>query len=293
MAHPAATPDAEPQAPAHRCVACDAEVPGTFCGACGEKRADLRDLRLRTFLRDALESLTDADARAYRTFRVFFTRPGQLTADYVTGRRRMWLSPLQLFLAVNLVFFLVASLLPVRTFTTSLYAHTEMQWYSGMARQMLWTRVLAAEEFDMHGYQQRFDAASEQYAKSLVIVLVPLLAGFLALVRARRREPFTQHLVFTLHTVAWLLVVLMGVGALRRLGGLVFSPGAVQPYFTEETFAVLVLLGLGAFLHPALRRVYGTGRAASAAIALGVFVVLIPAISVYRLILFLAVYHTI
>ena len=57
-------------------------------------------------------------------------------------------------------------------------------------------------------------------AKSLVILMVPVFAGFLALLFVRRRKPFMAHVVFSLHFYAFLMLLFslaLVAAALQRL----------------------------------------------------------------------------
>jgi hypothetical protein len=88
------------------CVTCGAELRGAYCHACGEKVLGPEDLRVTTFLRRAMAAAFDADSRLWRTCRLLLARPGELTAEFVRGRREPYVHPLQLFLLANLVLFL-------------------------------------------------------------------------------------------------------------------------------------------------------------------------------------------
>lgn len=52
---------------------------------------------MRDLVHDALSSLFSYDAKLWRTLSILIRRPGQLTVDFVEGRRARYLSPLQLF----------------------------------------------------------------------------------------------------------------------------------------------------------------------------------------------------
>ena len=79
---------------AEQCPSCGAEHPRRFCAVCGEKRIEPADLSLRGFLRETAEELTDLDGRIPRTLMYFFTRPGLLTAEWIKGRRTLYVRPL-------------------------------------------------------------------------------------------------------------------------------------------------------------------------------------------------------
>ena len=89
-----------------------------FCGTCGERAIDPDELSVRRFVRVlAAELVPGLDGeedqpvqrmggRIYRTVYTLFRHPGQLTADYIAGRRRLYLKPIQVFLTISVMFFL-------------------------------------------------------------------------------------------------------------------------------------------------------------------------------------------
>ena len=83
------------------CPSCGASLVGDYCHACGEKRAGARDLTLRHFLRETAQELTSLEhSKLLRTLRALLFRPGLLSAEWVAGRRNLYLKPLNLYLAV-------------------------------------------------------------------------------------------------------------------------------------------------------------------------------------------------
>src|SRR5262245_30635748 len=89
------------------CPTCGAIVDGRFCGNCGEKRITTDDYSITHFAEHILESLTHFDFKSLRALKTLVTQPGRLTRDYLDGRRRSYIGPIQLFVIVNIVFALI------------------------------------------------------------------------------------------------------------------------------------------------------------------------------------------
>jgi hypothetical protein len=89
------------------CAGCGAPAPGPFCSQCGEELATHREASTG----GALARWRDRGHRAapafVRTFVTLVAHPGLLTREYVCGRRRRYLRPLQVFLMCNALFFFV------------------------------------------------------------------------------------------------------------------------------------------------------------------------------------------
>jgi hypothetical protein len=94
-----------------RCLNCGAAVTARYCGSCGQRQQPL-DLRLPHLLGEALEGVTHADSRLWRTLVPLIIRPGHLTREFLSGRRASYLPPFRLYLVVSLAFFLIAALVP-------------------------------------------------------------------------------------------------------------------------------------------------------------------------------------
>ena len=271
------------------CVTCGAELRGPYCHACGEKARSPDDLRVAAFARRALGGAFDLDSRFWRTFRTLLARPGLLTAEFVAGRRRPYLHPLQVFLLANLVFFaMLGTLGGFNTFTTTLDVHLGQPLYGEVAQRLVDARV-APGSGAAALYAARFDEATPRYANSMVILTVPIFAALFALLYPRRRA-FVPHVVFGLHFMALLLLVVSVLPlALRLL--VMIAPGAIGPLTRSELPVALVLATcLLLWLVPALHRAYGDGPTAAAARAIGAVLLILPTLLIYRAVLFFAVY---
>jgi hypothetical protein len=88
------------------CRNCGAILVGEFCHACGQKRFVESDRRFSHLLHQFIAGATDLDGRFWRTMRALLFQPGLLSREYFEGRRTRWLSPVSLFLAVSVIYFL-------------------------------------------------------------------------------------------------------------------------------------------------------------------------------------------
>lgn len=269
------------------CVSCGAPVTGEFCAQCGERRADAHDLSLRAFLKHGLSSVLNIDARGYRSMVHLVTRPGQLTADYVTGRRSSYLTPIQIFLIANVLFFISAAFLPVVTFDTPLNSHLAHETFGPVAARMLREKFANFTSVDYARFETRFDYGAEQQAKSLVILFAPMFAIAIALMRLLRKEPAGKHLVFAVHFVAFSLLLFITTGVVLELVRRVITIDSNSGWIP-----LVVIVFIVAWLVPALRRAYASGWAAAFAQALVMGLLYIPFLGLFRTLLFFTVYYT-
>jgi hypothetical protein len=282
------------------CVNCGSLLEGHFCAQCGERRAGDRDNHLRAFFGDALQHVTNVDGTLLKSLKLIVTQPGELTRLHMRGRRVGLMRPLQLFLMVNVVYFLFAAAMDNRMFTTTLYAHTHNTWHRGMASRMVSARLgdgtVSVDEYEDRyaTYRKEFERVTDVQAKSLIVVMVPALALLVGLLHLRRRHFIVQHVVFALHAYTAFLLLVMTVvvvfGLPRELARQLkwIESGDSQLY--DNFFGIAAGLTFAWYLFASLRRAYGDSRLGAAlaapVLALGVVLILFG----YRALLFLTTF---
>ncbi|MDH3645689.1 MAG: DUF3667 domain-containing protein [Gammaproteobacteria bacterium] len=79
-----------------------------FCPQCGQEDVELQR-PLFELLGEVLRETFDIDGRAARTIWTMFSQPGVLTARFLAGHRKEYMSPVRLYLVVSVLFFLVVA----------------------------------------------------------------------------------------------------------------------------------------------------------------------------------------
>jgi len=105
--------DQEPD-PTEVCLNCGATLAGQYCANCGQ-RASSRLISVWELIRDAFGDLLELDSRIWQTLIPLAVRPGQLTRDYLRGRRARFMPPFRTYLVLSVLFFLVAFFDPQET----------------------------------------------------------------------------------------------------------------------------------------------------------------------------------
>src|SRR2546423_6333398 len=188
------------------CPSCGAMIAETFCPRCGERRPSTRGYSLRHFLHEAFETATDLDRSLLSSLVTLFRRPGELTAAYMRGERVKYLRPLQLFLLVNVVYFVWAGWAHVHVFNTRYLDHLQSSPYREQARSFVSERLRTTGMTEGQ-YRTAFDAKSLVLARSLIIFMAPLFALAVGLLSLKQRRPAGQHLGFSLTFLTYLLLV--------------------------------------------------------------------------------------
>ncbi len=271
------------------CVSCGEPMGAKFCAHCGEKRLGTDDHTLRRLFEHMFAAFTNVDGKVFLTLRYLLTQPGRLTADYLRGRRKPYIAPLQLFLIGNLIFFLLYPIIGgAKTLTTDLDTHLHYLWHSSVAQSFVTPR-LAARTQSVEAYAAVFNPAAVTQARTLVILLVPIFALAAMALYWRHRRHCTAHLVFALHVCAfWLLFVcakltLVNV-ALRLMRSFQVFPSADAVDLGSLLFGLAVMSG---YLFRANQTVFNRQHAAvTLAKAVSLAIALELSLQAYRAALF-------
>jgi uncharacterized protein DUF3667 len=191
------------------CPECEKEVVGDYCHRCGEKRPEARDLSVRYFFSEAAQELTSVEhSKLFHTIWALMFRPGFLTNEWIAGRRKRYLKPLNLCLGV----------LALSLFAYSVYKPVSMFDVEKFIRQdkredsiKLFERFAAKKKLSL---SELFDRLSEKWQRYMSLSPLLFVGGFalvLQLVFVFTRRYFVEHLVFSMHFVSFstLTVVLL------------------------------------------------------------------------------------
>lgn len=97
-----------PHGPTHtHCENCGIELKGPFCHQCGQHDFEFHRSFGHVFF-DALENFFHFDAKFFRNIVTLLFRPGQLTAEFNSGKRAAQMPPFRLYLFVSVLFFFIS-----------------------------------------------------------------------------------------------------------------------------------------------------------------------------------------
>jgi len=90
------------------CLNCGQPLSGdeNFCSCCGQKNTT-KKLNLGTFVNNLFSGFFSYDSRFWTTFIPLLTKPGQVSKQYIAGKRARFVNPFQLYLNISIIFFLI------------------------------------------------------------------------------------------------------------------------------------------------------------------------------------------
>ncbi|HVE71156.1 MAG TPA: DUF3667 domain-containing protein [Thermoanaerobaculia bacterium] len=251
------------------CLNCGAAMQGAFCHECGQKAAAVH-LKMHDFVHDATHEFLHLDGKIWKTIKLLVGRPGQLTHEFLAGRRARYISPVRLYLTFSLLFFTLAAVLPggqkqiVKVGSTG-----DLSGDSAFERRLI-AGLQKAQKDGTH--------VSEQVLHNLpkaMFVLMPIF-GLLTWGFYRKQQRFyIPHLYYSIHFHAFVFLVMSVYVLISRL--------AVPRQWVAPLIVVTV-----PYHFIALRRVFGGSRAITFAkgTAIGVAYWLIAIVAMLAVTLF-------
>ena len=240
------------------CPNCGDSQVAAFCAHCGERQPSHADFTLRHIAAEAYSEFVNVDGRLWRSIVALLSRPGLLTREYFAGRRGRYMRPFSLFVLLNLGFFLVQPYTGLLNYDYELYVRNDPA-HTARAESRREELFLPRAPF-----VQRFNDELQDQKRSLLLVAVPLFALALLLLYAGSRRTYVEHLVFSVHTYAFLLFYLTAMGTLffavlRSLRATVPAATPLVRFLGRERGVEMMLaVGMITYITLALRRYYGS-----------------------------------
>lgn len=192
------------------CPECGERLLGDYCHRCGEKRPDARELSMRHFAGDALKELTSLDSKLYHTLVGLLFRPGFLTLEWIAGRRSRYLKPFNLCLALfALQLFAYSASKQASMFDVEMLVQNQRK----MAEKMhlpsegdndnIFQRAARRKSVSVESLEE---TVSEKWQRNVSLfqpVQILVLALLLQLFYLFSRRYFVEHLVFSMHFLAF------------------------------------------------------------------------------------------
>ncbi len=269
---------------------------GQFCHRCGEKQFNPSDVSASKVSSHIFSSITEVDGKLISSLWLLLSKPGQLTKDYLSGIRKNRLSPFQLLLLVNIIFFLMAAYMGHSSFTTHLEFHTNANNFihQSVAETMVEKHLQTTGE-SRAVYTEKFNALVEVQAKSLVMLMVPMLAVVVWVLNPKQAYPLVSSLVFSTHMFTFMLLVNSFVAPVlaKTMAWLVmaFSIPIGEDYF-EWIYSALLFSFYVVYFYLASQRTHGKHP------LMGVIKSLLFVVSVYwifliyRMVLFFTTFYS-
>jgi Protein of unknown function (DUF3667) len=255
----------DPAAGATGCANCGAPfVPERrrFCPECGQE-THVQPPRLVEFLQQFGGAYFSTEGALWRTLKLLLFKPGELTRQYLAGRRKHYVLPLRLYLTISLATLLVVRLAGSVEVNLQPEASKEIAkagnnlvinlggGQAGLREGVFFCDNLPAWvckrfkrriDIDPKAMSSEIGFIKERFLGNLggaMFLLLPAFALSLKLAYLGRRMRYTEHLVFALHVHAfWFLALMVAMSGVDWL-------------------VLVSMLGVPVYTLMAMKRVYG------------------------------------
>ena len=201
-----------------------------FCPACGQE-TNLKPPTLMAFVQQFGGAYLSTEGALWRTLKLLLLQPGELTRQYLAGRRKHYVLPLRLYLTISVVTLLLvrvlggvqvdlaatkgfdpkqADAIPI-TIAGGRAGMKNGEFYCTDLPAWLCRRLKARVDLDAPAFQREIERFGERFAANLgaaMFVLLPSFALWLRLAYRNRHLLYTEHLVFALHLHAFWFIAL-------------------------------------------------------------------------------------
>ena len=201
-----------------------------FCPACGQE-TNPKPPTLAAFAQQFGGAYLATEGALWRTLKLLLLQPGELTRQYLAGRRKHYVLPLRLYLTISLVTLLLVRVLggvqvdlaKVQGFDPKKADAIPIVIAGGRAGMKngqffctdlppwLCAKLKARVDLDAPAFQREIERFGERFVAHLgaaMFVLLPSFALWLKLAYRNRRLHYTEHLVFALHLHAFWFIAL-------------------------------------------------------------------------------------
>jgi hypothetical protein len=253
---------------AARCPNCRTAIVGHFCHECSQE-ATLHPPSAREFLHEFIGHYVALEGKLWKSLWLLLLKPGQLTLEYMEGRRVRYVQPLRLYLTFSLIFFAIVKLSAVNFFISDHGpANAAISEAAALAKaqkaapredsELRDSVGISADRLHAGWGRRTTDFLSQpdteighqlsktffSYGPYALFALMPVFALLLKILYLGSGRRYGAHLLFALHANAFAFALLSLQIAIPSSWGIVH---------------LALMLWLTMYLPLAMRRVYGGG----------------------------------
>lgn len=264
------------------CLNCKTITVGRYCHQCGQENVEFHE-NIWSLIRHFVEDIFHFDGKFFNSLKYLITRPGYLSQEFLRGRRKSYLHPIQFYIFTSTVFFLffysvadnvihvskkkgANELIVINDSITTSEFKTVEQYYKVQDSLPLQSRDAWGKRFfevKNIKFKEKFGELSRkgkiEYALHklpiVLFVMMPFFAFILKIIYIRRRNFFyVDHAIFSIHHFIVSFVIIFFYLLIGLLEKKIGSYGIFR-------FANIFLVLFGFYhLYKAMKNFYKQGR---------------------------------
>ena len=184
-----------------QCATCGEPLSGKYCHNCGEKLHQRYEFALPYYSREIIYQVTHIDAKIFKTLQLLVTRPGQLTEEYLLGRKNKYIRPIRLYLVLSMLYFLSfsffdkAALLDIR--------HVLKFDFTGRLLPALHAKQQLLGSLPEDLFYRTINQQLNNKISLLLLLAIFLYAVVFKIIFIAKNRYYVEHLIFCLHLMSF------------------------------------------------------------------------------------------
>ncbi len=220
---------------------------------------------------------------------VVVCKPGLLSCEYFQGRRVRYMKPLQLFVFLNVIYYLSISMFYATTFTTPLETQLHMNNYYPAYADVRVHKKMQKEQISYQALEAKYNQKTNVLSKTLIFLLIPIFAILFYALFFRKRTYLVEHVVVATHFWCFNLVLLgvfLPVASVLLVRSFTIVHLSTAFLSSDSFLTISIQIFLTVYLFMMMRRVYAASSWYCALSALAIATAFFHLVWLYRFMLF-------
>lgn len=267
------------------CPSCHTPFEGPYCHACGERRLSTKDHNLNALLSEFFGETLFYDNKLFRSLWKCLIKPGEYLKHYLSGRRKAYLRPIQVFIIANALFFIIPA---YNTFTTPFSIQTRSFVYSNTAKQQA-AELQSAKGLSDEEFREKYDQHTSSISKSLIFLFVIMIGMSVWVINrgSGAQSDIISSFNLSLLYCSFLLLIILMVVPLILFVLRPYIP-IIEHLLKDAVYSSIILFVTGTYLFAALYPINSEHPMLTLLKATGITLSLVPVLIFYRFLLFQA-----
>ena len=184
------------------CENCGHFVEKQFCPECGQENVETRQ-PFHYLFTVSIEDFVHYDSRFWKTILYLLFYPAKLTKTYLSGKRKLYVPPVTLYIFISFITFFVPPLLPEKggekQETTTVVQEDNKHENSSASE----------EEYNINGKKIDGEKVKEKIIHDFpkaIFIYMPIFAFWLWLFHNKKKWYYFDHGIYTLHYFSFILL---------------------------------------------------------------------------------------
>ncbi|MBV6479714.1 MAG: hypothetical protein HGGPFJEG_02506 [Ignavibacteria bacterium] len=276
------------------CASCGESLTGKYCQKCGEKKFDKSEFTVMNYAGQLLYNLTHFESKIWKSLYLLCFKPGEITINYLKGKRIFYVKPVQFFLLVNIFYFFVLNYVGYDVFTSSPddYMNKDLMGsiFTALINNKVKSENLSFDEYTMDFYNHNYIQS-----KLLIILMIPMISLALYFLYPKSKKLFFEHMIYSTHYLTFILffitVFLNLIFLLAYLIKKLFFNEDSGFIFQNEFGMAVTAITASIYAYLSLKKVYGQSELLTIVKTILFMISLIIITDIYRIILFFTSFY--